>query len=105
MPLTDCARLFRGDVEVVGRLVEEQQVRLREHHPAEGDARLLAAGEERHLVMHLLLFEHELAKQRAKLLVLVPVVVVLVAVAVAAVAVVVVLVVVVIAPRVTCRVL
>jgi len=75
VPLTDCAHLLRGDVEVVSRLVEEQQVRLREHHPAEGDARLLAAGEERHLVVHLLLFEHELAKQRAKLLVLVPVVV------------------------------
>ena len=63
------SHLLGGNVEVVGRLVEEEQIRRREEHAAQGDARLLAARQRGQLVIHLVLLEHETAEERAQLLV------------------------------------
>ncbi len=38
----------RRDVEVIRRLVEDQQIRGLQHQPGEDDARLLSAGKARH---------------------------------------------------------
>mmetsp|Transcript_36883 Transcript_36883/g.78666 ORF Transcript_36883/g.78666 Transcript_36883/m.78666 type:complete len:313 (+) Transcript_36883:328-1266(+) len=59
----------RLEVEVVGGLVEQQQVGRRQHHPTERHARLLSAREPGQLVVDLLALEHELSQQRAQLLV------------------------------------
>mmetsp|Transcript_58812 Transcript_58812/g.144165 ORF Transcript_58812/g.144165 Transcript_58812/m.144165 type:complete len:786 (-) Transcript_58812:478-2835(-) len=60
----------RAQVEVVGRLVEHQQVGGRHHHRAERHARLLPAREVLELLVHAVALEEELPQERADLLVL-----------------------------------
>ncbi len=60
-------RLSGVEVEVVGRLVEDQHVRLRRHQDGERQAAPLAAGQPRHRLLGLLAREEEAAEQRARL--------------------------------------
>ena len=56
-------KLFRRVVEVVCRLVEDEEVGLREQHFEESDAGFFAAGEHGYLFMYLVAGEEESAEQ------------------------------------------
>jgi len=58
--------LLGGDVEVVGRLVEHEEVGRVEEHHRQHQPRLLAAGEHPHALLHLVAGEAEAAGQRAQ---------------------------------------
>ena len=61
-------RLAALEVEVVGGLVEHEQVRARCHHHGEGEPPALAAGQRRHLLLVLRpAGEEEAAEQRLRL--------------------------------------
>ena len=61
-------RVDRLEIEVVGRFVEDQHVRLLQHDPAEQQTRRLAAGERVGRLVAVLAAEQHLAEQAVNLL-------------------------------------
>ena len=61
--------LLGGNVQVVRRLVEHQQIGGLEHHAAERDTPLLAAAQVPNFFLHVVALEEELAQERPQLLV------------------------------------
>ena len=58
--------LLRGEIEVVRGLVEDEEIRRIEQHSRHHEARLLAAGEEADLLVHVVAGELERADERAQ---------------------------------------
>mmetsp|Transcript_23211 Transcript_23211/g.68607 ORF Transcript_23211/g.68607 Transcript_23211/m.68607 type:complete len:519 (-) Transcript_23211:1307-2863(-) len=65
--------LLGGYVQMVRRLVEDQEVRRPEHHACEGQPRLLPSGQVEHLLLHGVALEQKLAQERTELVVRLPV--------------------------------